>query len=44
VLRLLASDPAAVIDLPHFCAGAGHRIVATEEAEGHRIWLIQRGP
>ena len=43
VLRVLASDPAAVIDMPHFCAQAGHRILATEEAADHRIWLIQRG-
>lgn len=43
VLRVLASDPAAVIDLPHFCAGAGHRILSTEDAGTHRIWLIERG-
>lgn len=24
VLRLLASDPAAIVDVPHFCAEAGH--------------------
>ncbi|SDX23989.1 sulfurtransferase TusA family protein [Roseicitreum antarcticum] len=24
VLRLLASDPVAVVDIPHFCAEAGH--------------------
>lgn len=24
VLRLLATDPAAVVDVPHFCAESGH--------------------
>ncbi|MCC6000170.1 MAG: sulfurtransferase TusA family protein [Pararhodobacter sp.] len=50
VLRLLASDPAAVIDVPHFCAQAGHAFlgltplprdaVTGEEASAY---LIRRG-
>lgn len=27
VLRMLATDPAAVIDVPHFCAEAGHALL-----------------
>jgi tRNA 2-thiouridine synthesizing protein A len=26
ILRLLASDPAALIDVPHFCAESGHAL------------------
>jgi tRNA 2-thiouridine synthesizing protein A len=29
VLRLQSDDPAAVIDVPHFCAEAGHDLLAT---------------
>ena len=46
VLRLLADDPAAVIDVPHFCAEAGHELLDSREAgEGAplRSYLIRRG-
>lgn len=42
VLRLIATDPAAVIDVPHFCTEAGHALVATEEAAGAQVYLIRR--
>ncbi|MCC5992226.1 MAG: sulfurtransferase TusA family protein [Rhodobacteraceae bacterium] len=29
VLCVLASDPVAVVDFPHFCAEAGHDLIAT---------------
>ncbi|MFK7751691.1 MAG: sulfurtransferase TusA family protein [Sedimentitalea sp.] len=28
VLTLLADDPAAIVDVPHFCAEAGHTLVS----------------
>lgn len=43
VLTLMTDDPAAVIDVPHFCAEAGHVL------EGHRedgkviTWTIRKG-
>ena len=44
VLRLLADDPAAVLDVPHFCAEAGHELVASAElGAGARGYLIRRG-
>jgi tRNA 2-thiouridine synthesizing protein A len=51
VLRLLATDPAAVVDVPHFCAEAGHELLAVEtQADGAgpggagpmRAFLIRR--
>ena len=33
VVRLLATDPAAVIDVPHFCAESGHALLTTEILE-----------
>lgn len=44
VLRLRASDPAAVVDVPHFCAEAGHRLLETvAEADGSHSYLLLRG-
>lgn len=43
VLRLLANDPAAIVDVPHFCAEAGHALIGQEEAEDHQIYLIRKG-
>lgn len=43
VLRLLASDPAALIDVPHFCAESGHELLGVEEMHaGARAFLIRR--
>ena len=43
VLRLVATDPAAVVDVPHFCAESGHVLVAVEEEPGSpRVFVIRR--
>lgn len=42
VLRLIATDPAAVIDVPHFCAEAGHDLISTAEEGAAQIYLIRR--
>ncbi|MEO1704397.1 MAG: sulfurtransferase TusA family protein, partial [Pseudomonadota bacterium] len=31
VLRVMADDPAAIVDMPHFCAEAGHEMLGMEE-------------
>ena len=43
VLRMLADDPAAVIDVPHFCAEAGHVLVDIAEEDGAQVYLIRKG-
>lgn len=43
VLRVLASDPAAIIDMPHFCAEAGHDFLDLTEAGDHTIYRIRKG-
>jgi len=43
VLRLVADDPAAAVDVPHFCAETGHALLAAAELDGCRAWLIRRG-
>ncbi|WP_282096519.1 sulfurtransferase TusA family protein [Epibacterium ulvae] len=42
VLRMLADDPAAIIDVPHFCTEAGHEYLGQEDAEDHQIYLIRK--
>lgn len=43
VLRLLASDPAAVIDVPHYCTESGNDLLGVEELpDGSRAFLIRR--
>jgi len=44
VLRVLADDPVARIDLPHFCAQAGHLHLEVTEDQTGQIHLIRRGP
>lgn len=43
VLRLLATDPAAVVDVPHFCAEAGHDLLGSAAADEATAYLIRRG-
>lgn len=43
VLRLLASDPAAVIDVPHFCHEAGHDYLSMQDMGDTQAYLIRRG-
>ncbi|WP_028094172.1 sulfurtransferase TusA family protein [Pseudodonghicola xiamenensis] len=42
VLRLLASDPAAVIDVPHFCTQSGHEFLGCTDDDGHQAYLIRK--
>ena len=42
VLRLIATDPAAAIDVPHFCAEQGHELLSQEKDEGRLVFLIRR--
>jgi len=42
VLRLLASDPAAVIDVPHFCSQSGHEFLGCEDVDGQQAYLIRK--
>jgi tRNA 2-thiouridine synthesizing protein A len=44
VLQVLTDDPMALIDLPHFCAGAGHSHLGATESGAWQVHLIRRGP
>lgn len=43
VVRVLADDPVAAIDLPHFCTEAGHDHLGAEHAGSVQTHLIRRG-
>jgi len=43
VLRVLADDPAAVVDVPHFCAEAGHELVEMTDENDGQAYLIRKG-
>ena len=43
LLRLTADDPAAVVDVPHFCAEQGHELLSSEDEDGVQIYVIRRG-
>jgi tRNA 2-thiouridine synthesizing protein A len=43
ILRLLASDPAAIVDVPHFCAQAGHVFLDMNEGPDHTIYRLRKG-
>lgn len=42
VLRVLATDPAAVVDMPHFAREAGHELLAVVETEGATAYYLRR--
>ncbi len=42
VLRVLADDPMAVIDMPHFCTESGHVFSGMTEGDGWQVYLIVR--
>jgi len=42
ILRMQADDPAAVIDVPHFCAERGYTLVSSDETEGVQTYLIRK--
>jgi tRNA 2-thiouridine synthesizing protein A len=44
VLRVRATDAMAAIDLPHFCAEAGHAFLGAGSEGAVALYLIRHGP
>jgi tRNA 2-thiouridine synthesizing protein A len=42
-IEVLADDPAAIIDMRHFCAAAGHRLLHWEEMSGVLRFRLAKG-
>ncbi len=43
ILEIRVDDPVARIDLPHFCAEAGHEHLGVVDADGEQLHRIRRG-
>ncbi|MFL5259864.1 MAG: sulfurtransferase TusA family protein [Hyphomicrobiales bacterium] len=43
VLELRATDPAAEIDVPHFCREQGHALISMERGGDALVFRIRRG-
>ncbi|PVA06138.1 sulfurtransferase TusA family protein [Thalassorhabdomicrobium marinisediminis] len=41
-VTLWADDPVAVLDIPHFCAEAGHTLLSQSDEGPHQIYVIER--
>jgi tRNA 2-thiouridine synthesizing protein A len=42
VLRLIATDPAAAIDVPHFCNEQHHTLLSARSENDRLVFLIRR--
>ena len=42
LLRMLADDPAAVVDVPHFCMEAGHELVESRDDGAAQVYVIRK--
>lgn len=42
VLKILADDPAAIIDVPHFCAEQGYDLASSDDVDGVQIYMIRK--
>ncbi|MDA7426208.1 sulfurtransferase TusA family protein [Thalassococcus lentus] len=43
ILEMRTDDPAAVIDVPHFCNEAGHTLISSAENGAVTTWTIRKG-
>jgi len=42
VLKMLADDPAAIVDVPHFCAEQGHTLLKQTVENETQIYFLQK--
>ena len=42
VAELIATDPAAIVDVPHFCNESGNSLVETLEGEDHHRFFVKK--
>jgi len=41
-IKLLTDDPAALVDIPHFCSEQGHQIVQRLQETNYYLYIIER--
>ncbi|MFT6103648.1 MAG: tRNA 2-thiouridine synthesizing protein A [Paracoccaceae bacterium] len=42
VLKMHTDDPAALIDVPHFCAESGNELLETRQSEQGQLFFIKK--
>lgn len=42
VLKVTADDPAAIIDVPHFCTEAGHELLGLDTDDDVQVYFIKK--
>ena len=42
ILKMVASDPAAAIDVPHYCSESGHTLLSSEQQGDLLIFVIRK--
>lgn len=42
-LSVKTDDPAAIVDMPHFCAEAGHELVSSQNEGATAFWIVRKG-
>ncbi len=42
ILKMLADDPAAIVDVPHFCAEQGHKLLQQSVEGTIQIYFLQK--
>ena len=42
VLKMLADDPAAIVDVPHFCTEQGHKLLQQSVEGTIQIYFLQK--
>lgn len=42
IVTVLADDPIAVVDIPHFCAQSGNQLISQSDSGDHQIYVVQR--
>ena len=40
-IKLITDDPAAIVDVPHFCNEQGHQILESSKENGYDLFIIE---
>ena len=43
VLKIRADDPAAVVDVPHFCAEQNHELLEQSQNDSELVFVVRKG-
>jgi len=42
ILRVIADDPAAIVDIPHYCHESGDKILRQDVSDEEQIYLLMK--